>query len=419
MTTTFWLTAAVLIALALAFVLFPLFFHKSTRKSVGDQRSQNLQAYRSRLEELEAEYAAGSLEQDDYQQLKDELEGSLLDDVSTAPTHSAAQRDRRTSAVAVVLGSIVVVPVAVILLYQEWGAMDQVEQYRTMTAMATEEGDRVAQMNRLTDELRQKLEASPDNPDGWAMLGRSYMRVERYPDAAWAFERLAQQVPDRAAQAVAWGLSAQALFFDSKGQLTDAVERAIEQARSRDPDEVNALGLLGIHAYSQEQYQQAIDYWERIVTVAPDHPQLASIRQGIDEAYRQLGQDNPATAQSSGPGVTVRVALADQLANDVPADTTLFVFARKTGADNAMPVAIARLTAADLPLELRLDDRHAMGPMTRISEVGEVQVTARLSPSGNAVPQPGDWQGEAEAVIAVTAEASEPASIVIDHQLGE
>lgn len=420
MTITFWLTVAVLIALALAFILYPLLFHKSVRRAATDQRNQNLMAYRSRLDELDGELAAGVIDQQAYDQLKDELEGSMLDDVGEAPAAVPVADRRRTSAVAVVLASVVLVPVAAILLYREWGAMEQLEQYRTMMAMAAEQGDRVAQMERLTGELRERLEADPGNPDGWAMLGRSYMRIERYQDAAWAFERLAQQVTDDQARAVAWGLSAQALFFDSQGEMTSAVSRAIESAQALNPDEVNALGLLGINAYSQNRFDDAIRHWERIVTVAPDHPQLASIQEGIDQAYQQLGRDNPARSAvpaSDGAGVTVRIELAEEFAAEVPADTALFVFAREPGESRAIPVAVARLRAADLPVELRLDDRYAMNQTARISDTSEVLVTARLSVSGNAMPQPGDWQGEVDQPLAVVEGERSPVTLVIDTRL--
>ncbi|SFM17934.1 c-type cytochrome biogenesis protein CcmI [Marinobacter zhejiangensis] len=413
MTTTFWLIAAVLIALALAFVVYPILFSKPGRQKATDLRNQNLLAYRSRMQELESERTAGVIDEAAYTQLKDELEGSLLDDVGNSPEPRQNSGSHRRSALFVALTSIVAIPAAAILLYQQWGAMDQLEQYRTMVAMSEDDAGRQAQMTDLTAQLRTRLEASPENPDGWAMLGRSYMRIERYRDAAWAFEQLAGQVPDSMSQAVAWGLAAQASFFDSQGAMDEAVTRAIAKARALNPDEVNALGLLGIHAFSQENYQEAIDHWERIVAVAPDHPQLPSIQEGINQAYQRLGIENPALV-ASGKGVSVRVELAEGLTDSVSADTALFVFARIPGEGRSIPVAVARMTAGDLPLELRLDDRYTMNPSVKISDTEEVLVTARVSLSGNAIPQPGDLQGAAGAAIPVTADDQPPVTILID-----
>ncbi|KMQ74916.1 c-type cytochrome biogenesis protein CcmI [Marinobacter subterrani] len=420
MTQTFWIAATVLIILALAFVLYPVFFHRAGARKQADLKNQNLLAYRSRMQELDSEYEAGVLDEENYRQLKDELAGAMLDDVPENEQLKPVIKGRR-SAMAVGLVAILLVPAATFFLYQQWGAMDQVEQFITMQKMDATDASRRAQMTELAGQLRERLEASPDNPDGWAMLGRTYMRLERYVDAAWAFRQLAASVSgDKRAESVAYGLAAQALFFDSKGAMTEEVTAAIEQARKLNPDEVNALGLLGINAFSQQNYHKAIDYWERIVAVAPDHPQIAAIRGGIREAYTRLGEEPPELAAqpgAGGAGVSVRVTLAEAFRDQVPADTTLFVFARQAGARQGPPLAVARLTAAQLPAEIRLDDSKSMSPRARISSAEEVVITARLTRSGSVSAQPGDWQGGTDEPVAVGKSQGEPVAIVIDQQL--
>ncbi|AOY87243.1 c-type cytochrome biogenesis protein CcmI [Marinobacter salinus] len=419
MTETFWIAATVLIIIALAFVLYPLFFQQSSGRGRANLRNQNLMAYRGRMEELDREYEAGILDEENYRQLKEELAGSMLDDVPEQAQPERTSAGRR-SALVIGLLSILLLPASTYFLYQEWGAMDKVEQFITMQKMGDTDTARIAQMNELTAQLREKLESSPDNPDGWAMLGQTYMRLERYQDAALAFQRLADSVSeDTGARAVALGLAAQALFFRSQGVMTEEVTAAIEAARSLNPDEVNALGLLGIHAFSQQDYREAIRYWERIGEVAPDHPQIASIRGGVEEAYRRLGEEPPekAVAAASGPGVMVRVTLADAFASQVPADTILFVFARQVGGAGGPPLAIARMTAGDLPVDVRLDDSKSMSPQAKISAAKEVVVTARLSRSGSAMAQAGDWQGSLDTPLAVSADPGDPVELVIDQQL--
>ncbi|SFM79509.1 c-type cytochrome biogenesis protein CcmI [Marinobacter pelagius] len=420
MTNTFWIAATVLIIIALAFVLFPVLFQRADARARADIRNQNLMAYRTRMKELDDEFEAGILDEDNYRQLKEELAGSMLDDVPESEQPRRAVPGRK-SAIAVALVSVLVLPGAAYYLYQEWGAMDRVEQYIAMQQMEQSDSGRQAQMSDLVVQLRDRLEADPDNPDGWAMLGQSYMRLEQYQEAAWAFRQLAKVVDGNdQAEAVALGLSAQALFFDSQGAMTEAVTEAIRQARSLNPDEVNALGLLGINAFSQQNYREAIEYWERIVAVAPDHPQIASIRGGINEAYNRLGETPPevqAPADAGGPGVTVEVALADAFQDQVPADTTLFVFAREAGNPNGPPLAVERLTAGDLPATLRLDDGDSMSPQMKISGAGQVLVTARLSRTGSVQASAGDWQGSVDEPVTVSGEDTDPVRLVIDQQL--
>ncbi|WP_303289196.1 c-type cytochrome biogenesis protein CcmI [Marinobacter sp. SS5-14b] len=421
MTETFWIAAAVLILFALAFVLYPVFFHRPKSRIESDLRNQNLLAYKSRLRELDEEHEAGVLDDETYEQLKDELAGSMLDDV---PEHAVPEKHvpGRRSAMAVGLLAILLIPAVAFYAYQQWGSMDQVEQFITMQQMDASGNDQVARMAELADQLRQRLEAAPDNADGWAMLGQTYMRIEKYRDAAEAYQRLAGVVAeDPSASAVAYGLSAQALFFDTEGQMTADVQQAISNARALNPDEVNSLGLLGIHAFSQQNYREAIEYWGAIVDVAPDHPQIAAIRGGIAEAYTRLGETPPAEpgAEAAEPsaGVDLRVSLDDAFLDQVPADTTLFIFARAAGTSSGAPVAVARLNAGALPADIRLDDSYAMSPQATISSAQEVVIVARLSRSGTINPQPGDWQGQVEAEVLSPGAESQRVELVINQQL--
>ncbi|WP_111497688.1 c-type cytochrome biogenesis protein CcmI [Marinobacter bohaiensis] len=415
MTMPFWLTLATLIGLALVFVLYPLFFHRPDRDDVNDIRHQNLMAYRSRLAELEAERDAGVLDDETYRQMKDELSGSVVDDVGRSGSQRVGRLDGRKSALAVTLVAVIAVPAVSLWLYDDWGGIEQLEQYRTMRAMEQVDQAGSQEMAALAEQLRARLLEQPDNLEGWAMLGRTYMNLEQYDDAAWAYQQLAGQVESATRQAAtAWGLVAQARYFQSQGAMNESVTAAIDKARERNPDEVNALGLLGINAFEAQNYRQAIEYWERIMDVAPDHPQLPSIRQGVAEAYRRLGEPVPAGVMPVQ--LKVQVSLAESLRDQVAPDTALFVFAQNADGPK-VPLAVARLSAARLPVTLTLDDSMAMMPGNTLSSAAEVTVSARLSPSGEAVPQSGDWQGASEQAIVLDSYDGQTVPVVIDQRI--
>lgn len=428
----FWITTAVLILVALAFIAYPLISYEPGKRAETDVRNQNLLAYRTRMAELDGDYEAGNIDEETYQQLKDELAGAMLDDVPDADqgvVNTAPQEGQgRAGAVAIVLVSLVAIPVTSVLLYQQWGAKAGVEQFRAMQEMSAQGGGgSMADIPDLAARLRDRLEASPDNPEGWGMLARTYMQMEQYADAAWAYQRLADVLAaDSPFRAVSLGLSAQAGFFDSQGEITPTVRSRINEALAINPDEVNALGLLAFSAFHKGNFEEAISRWERIVEVEPDHPRIADIRQGIARAYQELGREAPAPVASSRPvedeagsaGVTVRVEVADAFNDDIPRDAVLFLFAREAGAAaNSPPLAVARLSAAELPAVVRLDDRYAMRPSVKVSTASEVMVAARVSRSGNAMPEAGDWQGSLETPIAVSDEEQAPTTLVIDQQL--
>jgi cytochrome c-type biogenesis protein CcmH len=428
----FWITAAVLILVALAFVAYPLLSYKAGKRAETDVRNQNLLAYRTRMAELDAEYEAGNVDEETYQQLKDELAGAMLDDVPDADrgviNTTPAEGRGRKGAVAIVMASLVAIPVASVLLYQQWGAKAGVEQFHAMQQMSAQGGSgSMAQISDLAAQLRDRLEASPDNPEGWGMLARTYMQLEEYKDAAWVYHRLAEQLEgDDPFRAVALGLSAQARFFDSQGEVTLSVQETIDEALAINPDEVNSLGLLAFSAFHKGNFEEAIRHWERITEVAPEHPRIADIRQGIERAYQELGREAPAPVAGTQPeqeeagsaGITVRVELADAFIGDIPQDAILFLFAREAGAaENSPPLAVARLSASDLPTVVRLDDRYAMRPSAKVSSVSEVIVAARVSRSGNAMAQAGDWQGALKSPVAVSSKEQPLTTLVIDQQL--
>jgi cytochrome c-type biogenesis protein CcmH len=93
--------------------------------------------------------------------------------------------------------------------------------------------------------------------------------------------------------------------------------------------------------------------------------------------------------------------LSAALAKQAQPDDTVFVFAR-AAEGSRMPLAILRKQVKDLPITFKLDDSMAMSPSSALSTQSKVIVGARVSKSGNAMPQPGDLSGQS-AVVSVGA----------------
>ncbi|WP_295886841.1 c-type cytochrome biogenesis protein CcmI [uncultured Thiohalocapsa sp.] len=153
---------------------------------------------------------------------------------------------------------------------------------------------------------------------------------------------------------------------------------------------------------------------------APATQQVAQADAGAADAPAPATTTSPAAAPTTDaeapdaaavPGMDVSVSLAPALAGRMPPGTTVFVFAR-AAAGPPMPLAVQRLTLADLPARVRLDDSMAMMPQMRLSAFPQVVVGARVSPSGQAMPQPGDLEGETGPVAPADAGA---VSVTIDR----
>jgi cytochrome c-type biogenesis protein CcmH len=66
-----------------------------------------------------------------------------------------------------------------------------------------------------------------------------------------------------------------------------------------------------------------------------------------------------------------------------------------------------RKQVKDLPVTVTLDDSQAMMPAMKLSNFDQVVVGARISKSGNAMPQNGDLQGSVSPVDTATKETVE------------
>jgi cytochrome c-type biogenesis protein CcmH len=63
-----------------------------------------------------------------------------------------------------------------------------------------------------------------------------------------------------------------------------------------------------------------------------------------------------------------------------------------------MPLALVRLTARDLPVTVTLNEDTSMMPNMTLKNADQVHVLARVSSSGQAIPQPGDLLSDAQLV---------------------
>jgi len=252
------------------------------------------------------------------------------------------------------------------------------------------------QIAAMVGKLEERLKATPDDVEGWSMLGRSYNVLGRHAEAVAAFKRVAALRPDDA-QALADLADATAMAAGRK--LAGEPEALVKRALQLDPANLKALALAGTIAFDRNDFAAAARHWENALASAEPGSELArNLAGGIAEAKARGGAgavgaaSAPQLAAAPAARLTGRVRLAATLQGQAAPDDTLFVFARALDGPRA-PLAILRKQVRDLPLDFTLDDSLAMNPALRLSGAKQVVVGARISKSGNAMPQPGDLQG--------------------------
>lgn len=258
--------------------------------------------------------------------------------------------------------------------------------------------------------LDRRLQENPDDIEGWKMLGRSYMQLQKYQEAIAAFEQVAERETPPSAQTMA--SLGEALLIEEGSASSVRVSQLFESALSLEPANPKALFYGGIIAIERGNRQLAANRWEALLALSPP-PEIENI---LRQRVAEWRGETPAAAQeSAAPSnavVAVNVSLAPGAAAAVAPDATVFIIARDPEQPSP-PIAAARRTVSELPAQVSLSDADAMIPGRLLSAARQLEIVARVSLSGTPSAQPGDWYGD----LTLSNPASAPVDIVIGKQL--
>lgn len=435
MVSIFLLCLVALVALALLFLLPPLLRRQEAPAGAApatggadDAQRANLQVLREQLAALDAEHASGALEPVQYRQARTEIERRALEEEDgQAAGLSAAAAKARAGKTAVLVG--VFIPVFALLLYTLLGTPQALLPNAGLAAAPAKNPSgevTQAQIEEMVAKLAQRMEskttAEAGDLQGWTMLARSYSVLQRYTEASRAYGRARALAPEDA-QLMADHADVMAMVQNQSvlGEPLQLVERALKL----DPKNLKALALAGSAAFERKDFAGALDYWGRAQQIAPPGSEFASgLESSIQQARAAMGAAGgagvpaktaaaPATPPAAGAaaagsgaaaastaaganaqGVSGVVQLAPALAAKVAPTDTVFIFARAANGPR-MPLAILKRRAGELPITFTLDDSTAMSPEMKLSKFPSVIVGARISRSGDAMPQSGDLTGQA------------------------
>jgi cytochrome c-type biogenesis protein CcmH len=392
---TFYLAAAALVVVALVLLLRPWWGKGSG--AAAALPALNAAIHRDRLAELERDRSNGTLSATDFAEAQEELQRQLLEDTAAVEVATAGGSSRGSA-----IALAVLLPLLAVGLYAVLGSPTAVLPVAAQAQRAS------ADMEQLAARLASKLEQNPDNPEGWAMLARSYTSMGRWDEAERAYGRIGPDL-DRNAELLAE--FAEMLVQKNNG-FDDRSRALIGKALRLEPNNMLALFLGGGDAFAGDRFAEAAALWERLL------PQLepggedarmveASLAKARERSGVRPGLAKPADKIAKGAGkvpakaasksVSGRVELAPALKGKANPDAVVFIFARAVNGPR-MPLAAQRARFADLPMDFMLDDSQAVMQGSTISSVDSVRVEVRVSQSGTANPGKGDLTGKSEAV---------------------
>ncbi|MDA0981606.1 MAG: c-type cytochrome biogenesis protein CcmI [Proteobacteria bacterium] len=381
--TLFVVLAALFAAVALAFVLPPLL--RGAKPAAGVVRDEmNSLIYREQLAELRAERERGAMTENQFQRAMRDLERRIVAEAG-ATAAAAPHVSHALAAVVVALA----IPLIAGLGYWRLGAPDALQPGAT-EAMAQPDA---AQVEAMVEKLWSRLKQSPEDAEGWALLGRSLASLGQHERAAQAHLQAAQRLPNDANVLADY---ADALSLTRGRRLEGEPMLLVRRALAADPQHLKALALAGAGEYQAGNHAAAAVHWKKVLAVLPPDSEFArQLQAGLAET-EQLAAAGKAPAKQLA-GLQGTVSLDPKLAAAAAPGDTVFVIARPADGGR-MPLAVARTTVSALPYQFTLVDSMAMAPGVKLSEQAKVVVVARISKSGQPISQKGDLEGASDPV---------------------
>jgi cytochrome c-type biogenesis protein CcmH len=401
----FWSLAALLVALTLAALLRPL-LRERVSASAPDASEATIAVYRDQKRALDAEHAAGTITADEHDSALGELTQRVAEEANVAPARAPLEAHR---AKWIAIALLLLIPSAAVVLYNRLGNPE------TATVAASDAGSREVsekQIAAMVDGLAQRLKQHPDDGNGWVLLAHSYQALERFPEAADAYEHAAGLIQNDANLLADY---ADTLAMAEGRKLAGKPAELVQRALVIDPRHRKALALAATVALEARDLNASLAYWRRLAAELPagsdESRQVASVIAEVESlkqgkgapisSQRAAAAGEPAATRSNAKAetgaISGRVDLSVALAPKVALSDTVFIFARAADGPR-MPLAVLRIPAKELPRNFSLDDSMSMAPGAKLSSSGSVVVEARISKSGNAIAQSGDFFGRSAPV---------------------
>lgn len=371
---SFWWGIALLLLLAAVWLLLAsrIRQYRSTQRSEMnrrwyDEQKQKLQAERAQLGEQVYETELLALQKTYlHDQQSDE-------DIDWQPR----------SVIIPALGLVLIAALA----YLAGNSWHQQQQADASLSILREKGAQVLtgkvndgeSVKAVAEGLRYKLSLTDDDAQGWWIYAGLMDALNRPNDALQAFEKSIALAPDNDNLKISFSR-----FLLTKGGPEQQARAAamLAELLQQNPNNVEALSLLGYVAYQRGDWQQAITAWQRMLQQQGVDPQrVESVKTAIADAKQRQ--------QQADRQLQVTVSLAADLANAIPEHATLFVFIKQPDGP-PMPAAVVRQPVTEFPITVTLSDDNAMLADYAMSQLAQWQVEAVISQDAKITRQPGD-----------------------------
>ena len=409
-----WVSFALLTLLAVAFVALPFLSKERVQSLTYNANSELIAIYHQRLGELANDLANQRIDQVNHDESVIELKRRLLNELS--PEKSLMSRGNNR--IFALTGSAFLIAFTAVFYtatgsqqqLQNWhSAMDNLAVYGERAVMQQGEPLTQNELQAFALGLRTKLAQSGDDQVAWMLLGRVAMSLNEYDMAQQSFDKVLRMDPDNMPVLISYS---QVLLLEGSDVNMTRAAGMLSKVLKDDPTNLDAISLLALIAYERHDWLQAKAAFEVLLKSMDEQDtrydmiaqRITEIEQNITAENTQLapalqpqaeqgsGEDNNAAKMSA---IKVTVNLAPQLADKLPIQGTLFVFAKAANGP-PMPLAVVKLTDYSFPIEVQLSDSNAMVAGLTLSSVDKIILTARISKDASVMPSTGELEGRSD-----------------------
>ena len=376
----FLIIAVVLVGIGTTLLILPFFrTAKQDSNSIETPQSQtSLSILQENLSQLKVEHQMGQLTDEDFAKQQEELEKRTLDEVISDPQQNIALVNNSVKKLPIFLA--IFIPLAVVGMYFITG---------NPGAIDPPVDPQEQQILQMAKQLEDRLKTDPNNAQGWVFLARTYGALNRLTDAKNAFNKALTLDPKNSDTLADL---ADLVAYENKSMNGQALD-LIDQSLAANPKNPKALALKGTAAFEKGDYASAIKNWE--LAIPNLGPNEAAFAQGLNASIaeaKNLLKPNQASAINPALTISGKVMIAPGLQSRISPTDIVFIYAKAIEGPK-LPLAIIKSTAGQLPTSFVLSDAQSMSPQFKLSQFKEVSLTARVSKSGNAIPEKGDLIG--------------------------
>jgi cytochrome c-type biogenesis protein CcmH len=356
----------------------------------GDVQSQvSRQIHQQHLADLDRSLSEGRLNAAQHQSARDELLRHVLDDDAQAHI-SCSNASLPVAWRWMVVGLVLLSGLSYVQLGapQAWWTVPLSQRVKISATTP----------DQLTEQTRQWLQTtqkSPKDAEAWLTLARLHAAQNAHALA----EQALAQVLNLAPEPDLWIERAQMKALSVGGVYAGEPWQWIQDVLRTQPQHLNALVLAGSAALSEKKYEAAQKFWQQALSLVPANSEAADgLQQAVAKAG-QLQQAQGAEVKAAGSPADQRlliqgeVRVSPEVQSQIGPGATVFVYALAEDGSRR-PVAIWRGTAAVWPVRFGLSDSMGMGAPPLLSSLAQVRLVARISKTGSAQKQEGDFQVE-------------------------